>query len=121
MKILNKEIEFSFSNADNLEKLENAVEIAQGKLSKVGKNQKPSEEVREIYNVISECFDNIFGEGFAKKIFDNKVELKLCVKAFNDLVIAKNEQETALDNEIELLKQNIELAENKYSPKRAKR
>lgn len=118
MKILNKEIDFSFTDANNLEKLEKAVAVAQEKIKKINPNDMMSKAVKEAYIIVSECFDTIFGDGFSEQIFENKVDFMLCIKAFKDLVNAKNEQDMQLDTEIESLKNDIENANNKYSSNR---
>ena len=121
MKILNKEIDFSFTKADNIEKLENAVEVAQSRIKKIDSNEKMSVAIRKIYNIVTECFDSIFGENISKEIFEEKEEFKLCIKAFNDLLRAKNEQDIELDKEIKELQDSIDIAGSKYSANRATR
>jgi len=121
MKILNKEIEFSFTDADNIERLENSIEIAQEKMEKLNQNDKMSVIISSTYDIISECLDNIFGKGFSAEIFEGKKEFKNCIKAFSDLMQAKNEQDKELEDEIENLQKSINLAETKYSGNRATR
>lgn len=121
MKILNKEIEFSFTNADNMEKLENSIEIAQNKMNKINQNEKMSVIINNTYEIVSECLNGIFGNGFSEEIFEGKKEFKSCIKAFNDIVKAKNEQEKELEEEINNLQENLNIAENKYSSNRATR
>lgn len=121
MKILNKEIDFSFTDAENVEKLENSIEIAQIKMNKINQEAKMSEIISQTYDTISTCLDGIFGEGFSKEIFNGKKDFKICVKAFNDLVKAKNEQEQELEREINDLQKNVNVAQTKYSGNRATR
>lgn len=121
MKILDKEVNFSFTEADNLAKLEAAIDIAQDKMSKINANEKTSVVITKTCSLISECFDSIFGEGFSKGIFEDKKEFRTCVKAFNDLLVAKNSQDEELEKEINALQDNINLANTKYSANRATR
>ena len=121
MKILNKEVAFSFTDKDNLEKLENATELAKEKIGKINQNQKSSIVIDKTYEAVSECLDTLFGKDFSKKIFDNKKDFRLCVKALNDLICAKNEQDSELDNDLKELQDNINLANTRYSSNRATR
>ena len=121
MKILNKEVEFSFTDADNMEKLENSIETAQQKMEKINQNEKTSAIISNTYDIISECLDNIFGEGFSAEIFEGKKEFRNCIKAFSDLIQARNEQDKELEEEFDNLQKSINLAETKYSGNRATR
>ena len=121
MKILDKEIEFSFTDGDNLEKLETVTEVAKEKISNINQNQKSSIVINETYEAVAECLDSLFGKDFAKEIFNNKKDFRLCVKALNDLICAKNEQDAELENELKEFQNNIELANSRYSVNRATR
>lgn len=115
IKINNVELEFDFTDADDLERFENAVEKAQKdfeSISTIGK--KASETIRESCKCIFDCFNTIFGDGTDKKIFGNKTNFNVCMQAFKDLVDAKFAQENQFANEINEL-------EKKYSPNRATR
>ena len=59
---------------------------------------------------IFDVFNTMFGEGTDKKVFGNKVNLRICLKAFEELVLHINEQ-----------KAEMEKITNKYSPNRAQR
>lgn len=121
MKILDKEIEFSFTDGENLEKLENATDLAKEKINKINQNQKSSIVVNKTYEAVSECLDSLFGKDFSKEVFNNKKDFKLCVKALNDLICAKNDQDNELDNDLKELQDNINLASTRYSANRATR
>lgn len=115
MKILNTELEFDFTDADDMQKLEEAVEKTQNKLNNINeKGRKTSEVIREVCNYIFDCFNLIFGEGTDKKIFGTKVSFDSCVKAFCDLKKARFEQESKLSDEINKVN-------SMYSPNRATR
>lgn len=121
MKILNKEIEFSFTDGENIEKLENATEIAKEKISKINQNQKSSIVINKTYDAVSECLDTLFGDDFSIELFNHKKDFRLCVRALNDLICAKNEQDNELDNDLKELQDNIDLASTRYSANRATR
>lgn len=95
-------------DADQSEKFENAIEKVQ-KIEKI-ESSKNSEAIRLVCNAIFDCFNDIFGEGTDKKVFGNKVNLMVCVEAFEQL--------------IETVKKSNERAEkffSKYSPNRVQR
>ncbi|CAM2828268.1 DUF6673 domain-containing protein [Hathewaya histolytica] len=69
-----------------------------------------SESIRTQCNAIFEVFNSLFGEGTDKKVFGNKANLVVCLKAFEELMLQINEQ-----------KNEIEKMQNKYSPNRASR
>ncbi|MEG0873041.1 MAG: DUF6673 family protein [Clostridia bacterium] len=115
MKILETELEFEFSDADDMEKLEKAIDITQEELMKIEiKNKKNSEIIRETCNCIFNCFNQTFGEGSDKKIFGEKTNFKLCLQAFKDLCEARIKEE-------EEFKDVVNDMENKYTPNRAQR
>ena len=115
MKILNKEIDFDFFDAKQMEKFEKEAIIVQEKLNNINtKNMKQSEFINKICAVIEECFNNVFGEKTSEKIFEGKKNFRLCMKAFNDLVKAKKEQEEQIENEIEKFKEDIKEMDKEY-------
>lgn len=69
-----------------------------------------SEGIKYQCNLIFDFFNTVFGEDTDKKIFGNKVNLMICIKAFEEVVLRMNEQ-----------KKEIEKLSNKYSPNRAAR
>lgn len=79
-------------------------------LASKDKSESISEGIRFQCNLIFDFCNTIFGEGTDKKIFGNKVNLMICIKAFEEIVLKMNEQ-----------KKEIEKLSNKYSPNRAAR
>lgn len=69
-----------------------------------------AESIKKQCETVFEMFNTLFGEGTDKKVFGNKVNLIICLKAFEELVLQTNEQKT-----------EIEKMKNKYSPNRATR
>ena len=115
MKIRNVELEFDFNDADDMERLENAIEKTQKNLNELKTdNKKTSEVIRETCKSVFNCFNEIFGENTDKKIFGNKTNLNVSMEAFKDLIEARVNQENEFAEEIN----NIE---KKYSPNRATR
>jgi hypothetical protein len=124
MKILNKEIDFDFFDAKQMEIYEKESEIASQKLSEIisnVKNLKQSELINKTFDIIENCFNNIFGEDISKEIFEGKRNLKLCFKAFKDLVAARKEQEDEINKEAEELNKELKSIGVEYKPNRAAR
>ena len=115
MKILDYDIDFDFNDADDMERMENAIEKTQKKLNNIDvKDKKPSEIIRETCQAIFDCYNEIFGENTDKKIFGNKANFNLCVQSFKDLIKNKEEQEISFS-------ESVKEIEKKYSPNRATR
>lgn len=122
MKILDKEIEFDFFDAEQMEKYEKESEIAQRELNSIDINKmKMSEIINKTCSIIENCFDNVFGEGVSNKIFEGKKSFRLCVKAFKDLVKAKKEQTNTIDDDIKDLQKELQEIDLEYKPNRATR
>ncbi len=116
MKILNAELkDVDFNDADDLENFENAVIEAKKVLDNLNPDgQRASEVIRKGCNAVFQCFDSIFGEGTAKKVFGDKASLKICIEAFSDLKAEREKQDKELESMV------VDL-NNQYSPNRATR
>lgn len=112
MKILEKEFEFDFYDADLMEKVEQEMDKVSKTIKEenVTKVQKSSTIIKKICNIFFNFFDNILGENAHKEIFGTKTSLTLCIKAYEDFVKAKKQQDTELEE-----------ISKKYSPNRATR
>ncbi len=116
MKILDVELrDIDFNDADDLELFENAVENAKKVLDNLNPDGKrASEVIRKGCNAIFECFDKIFGEGTAKKVFGDKTSLKICIEAFRDLKSESKKQDAEIQDMVAELNDD-------YKPNRATR
>ena len=122
MKILEKEIEFDFFDADEMEKWDKYVEKMKADKDKLNfKSMKQSEFIREFCKIVEECFDSIFGEGTSKKLFQGKQNFRLCVEAYKDLVKARKEQNKEIVNEMNSLQEELKEIGKEYAPNRATR
>lgn len=122
MKILGKEIEFDFFDADAMEKWDKYTEEMKNTINKLNvKNMKQSEFIRKFCTAIEKCFDGIFGEGTSKEIFEGKQNFKLCVNAYKDLVQGRKEQDNELSNEMKDIQKELDEMNKDYSVNRATR
>lgn len=122
MKILDKKIDFDFFDAQQMEKYEKEADIAKNELSKIDLNKmKQSEFINKVCEIIEKCFENVFGEGTSEKLFEGKRNFRLCVKAFSDLVKARKEQVSEIDNEVKDFQKELQEMNGEYKPNRAMR
>lgn len=117
MKLKDIEVNFSFSDADDLERLENSARKVKEKASEYEKKElSVSEAIREECKLINEFFDEVFGNGISKQLFNNKNDLKEHIDLFEDIINEKVKQNTAFQN----MYKNIEY-NTKYMPSREQR
>lgn len=96
MVINNVEVgELDIYDADVMEKIEKSLIRIQEEANKSVK-LKASESIRKQCNAVFDCFNDLFGEGTDKKVFGNKVNLLICLTAFEELIDNINEQKTQL-------------------------
>lgn len=119
MKIRNIEVDFSFLDADDVEKFEQEAERVKKECELKGKEQMPySQAIREECKIINSFFDNVFGIGTSEKIFGNKNNLEEHIKAFEDIVKEKIEQQRGLQNTFERYQPNREQRRQGYKGNR---
>lgn len=117
MKLKDIEVDFSFTDADCIERLENASKkvIEKTKLSDK-KEMSLSEAVREECKIIDEFLNEVFGDGIAEKIFKGKKDLQEHMELFTDIMNAKIETTKATQNLYDSLENKA-----KYMPNRETR
>lgn len=122
MKILDTEIEFDFYNAEQAEKFERYADIATQELKNIDANKmKQSVFIKTVCEIVERCFNSIFGEDISTKIFNNKKDFHLCIRAFKDLVKSRLEQENMIAKEIDDLQKEMTQATEKYSNRATRR
>ncbi|WP_018592625.1 DUF6673 family protein [Terrisporobacter glycolicus] len=112
LKINNEEIELDFDvyDVDTSEKYEDALkEVIQGNES-LEDNASTSQIIREQCKLVFKFFNDIFGEGTDKDVFGDKVNLRICLDALEQVIANANTQVEGMKNRV-----------NKYSPNRAQR
>lgn len=114
MRIGNIDVDFSFTDADDIEKFGRALIVVKEKSAEYEKKQvKMSEALRAECNIIDEFFDTVFGEGISQKLFEGKKDLQKHMELFKDITNAKNEATKSFQN----LYNNLEI-KTKYMPNR---
>ena len=111
MKLKDIEVDFDFLDADDVERFEKeAKRVKEACEMKNKEEMSYSEVIREECNIIDTFFDNVFGEGTSEKLFNGKKNLNEHIKAFEDIVNKKIEQQRDLQNTL-----------NRYQPNREQR
>lgn len=108
-------IEFNVDtmDLDVAEKIEKEMNLVIKKIKNT-KVESRTEGIKEIYNTVANCFNNVLGKGAADKIFKGKKNLLLALNCFEEFANSIKESDIQTGNELENMK-------NRYSPNRAKR
>lgn len=113
MKINNIDFDVDFTDADVLEKINEGQKIVEeqtGELLKIIDNLTPAEGIRQECKIAKNFLDYVLGDGTSQKLFGDKNSLDQCIKALEDVIKAKEEQENKVNSII-----------SKYSPNRIAR
>ena len=117
MKLKDIEVEFSFTDADCIERLEKASKRVKEETEKYKKQEMDlSKAIRKECEIINNFVNEVFGEGIAEKIFKGKNDLQEHMELFTDIMNAKIEMTKATQN----LYDNLEY-KAKYMPNRETR
>lgn len=117
MKLKDIEVEFSFTDADDLERLENATKRVKEKAETEEKKELSlSEKIKKECNIIEEFIDEVFGKGLSLKIFKGKKDLQEHMELFTDIMNHKIDTTRNFQN----LYDNLEY-KAKYMPNREAR
>lgn len=93
MQVNGKELELDIFELDTAERFETAMKTVHDKMQELN-GQEPglADGIRLQCEAIADCFDAIFGKGTAANIFDGRVNLKLALQSFAELVEGANAQ-----------------------------
>ena len=117
MKLGNIDVDFSFTDADDLERFENGAKKVKEISSNYEKQElSVAEAIRKECEIINNFFDEVFGDKISEKIFKGKNDLKEHMELFVDIVNEKVRQTQAYQN----MYNNIEY-NSKYMPNREQR
>lgn len=114
IKINGIEFEFDAFDADDVEKAKKEMNKVVVSLENPPKNLDRVGAIKYTVKNVGDCFNNLFGADSAKKIFKGKTNMKLALKAFEDLTVGIQAQDREFEKEMEETTQ-------KYSPNRAAR
>lgn len=114
IKINEVEFEYNAFDADCIEKAENCMDEVMIKSTeiKADKDLRLSQAIRKICGVVFSCFDTLFGEGSAKKVFGDTCDMVKALDAFGQLTT----QIKAANHAIE-----VDTIVQKYLPNRQQR
>ena len=116
MKIKGIEVEFNLLDADDIERFEKEAEEVKKQCEIKGKQEMSySTLIREECKIINNFFDNVFGNGISEKIFKGKMNLEEHIRAFEDIIKEKIEQQKGLQATFDRYQPNREQRRyNKY-------
>lgn len=114
MKINGVEFKFDAYDLEDVEKAQKEMNKVVVALKNPPRNFNRIEGIKYTVKIVSDCLDNIFGKGSAEKVFKGKTNMKLALKAFEEITIGMQEQDSEFKKEIEATRE-------KYSPNRAER
>lgn len=115
MKLGNIEVDFSFTDADDIAKLEKGIALVKTKNDEFkNKNLSLSEAIKNECKVLDDFFDTVFGEGISNKLFKGKMDLKEHSDLFIMICEEKIKQTRGMQNVYDNLK-------SKYMPNREQR
>ena len=114
MRLREIEVNFSFTDADDIEKLEKGMEVVKNKtIEYKNKEINLSDAIRNECKVLEEFFDNVFGEGISEKLFEGRMDLKEHTELFMEIANEKIRQTQGMQE----LYNNLQY-KNKYMPNR---
>ncbi|MGL5382479.1 MAG: DUF6673 family protein [Culicoidibacterales bacterium] len=93
------ELEFDIFDLDAAEAFESGLEAIKKSAETKNQNKTLSDVIRTQCALVFDVFDDIFGEGTAFDVFGEKTNLKVCLKAFEQLVSEVDEQRKAMEEE----------------------
>lgn len=113
LKINGVEFEIDINDLDVSEKIEEQMNLVLEKIHNANPKTR-TEGIKEVYNVVANCFNKVLGKGAADKIFKGKKNMMFSLKCFEEFATTMQEADINTGKELEKMK-------NKYSPNRAQR
>jgi len=111
-KINGLEFELDMSDADTLEKYNEAFEKLQVKEKSLLKIGKQTDIIREYCKMFYELFDHLFGAGTGEKLFNGKHSARLCEEVYEKFIDFARDQ-------VKEVNQNRNRIANKYTPQKS--
>ena len=106
------ELEIDFTDADFIERVEEACKEVFNKAEELKQDKKLSlaEGIRQECKILKDFLDYVLGDGTSEKLFKGKDSLNQCLQAYEDIIKAREEQYNSFQARV-----------SKYSPDRLKR
>jgi hypothetical protein len=108
------EFEIDMDDVEFLERYEKVFENIEPREKKLEKVGKISEITREYCLLFYDIFDGIFGEGTSEKLFDGKMNLRVCEECYDSFI-------AVCEKEINAVNKRRNSVVSKYTPNRAQR
>lgn len=103
------------ADALEMERYEKANDTVSEKMKQLDTNGKRrSELIRIQCTAIFEFFDDVFGEGTAKKVFGESVNLTTCINAYEGVIVAVNKFDKAVGEQYKSKLGNRQQRRNKH-------
>lgn len=103
------------ADALEMERYEKANDTVSEKMKQLDTNGKRrSELIRIQCTAIFEFFDDVFGEGTAKKVFGESVNLTICINAYEGVIVAVNKLDKAVGEQYKSKLGNRQQRRNKH-------
>lgn len=103
------------ADALEMERFEKANDTVSAKMKQLDTNGKRrSELIRIQCTAIFEFFDDVFGDGTAKKVFGESVNLTTCINAYEGVIVAVNKLDKAVGEQYKSKLGNRQQRRNKH-------
>lgn len=103
------------ADALEMERYEKANDTVSAKMKQLDTNGKRrSELIRIQCTAIFEFFDDVFGEGTAKKVFGESVNLTTCINAYEGVIVTVNKLDKAVAEQYKAKLGNRQQRRNKH-------
>lgn len=113
IKLNGVEFDLDLMDLDIAEKVERETKKVASEAEKA-KGKSRSESIKIQCYAVFNCIDNIFGKGAHNKIFGDKVNLRDCLRVFEQLILEMQKQDEEDSKEFSQMV-------SKYSPNRVQR
>lgn len=103
------------ADALEMERFEKANDNVSNKMKQLDTNGKRrSELIRAQCSSIFDFFDEVFGNGTAKKVFGDSVNLTTCINAYESVIVAVNKLDKAVGEQYKAKLGNRQQRRNKH-------
>lgn len=112
------ETDVDFTDADFMEKFENAYEEMMKNIDNTPKTGKVSEAIRAQIEVFDKFFSHVFGKDAIKKLFLGKASVEMRIEACNSLYDFRNKENQRYNSMVTKYRPNRQQRRKQYKGKR---